>query len=110
MIKIPAKLGSGQLQSNKDHSNGKRIKILGALCEYQYLRKLASDIENHIRPITYASMMLSAGEPLTWLLSQMGHSNMLTTAKVYAKFTPGSIPDAGDKAIKVFGRVGKGSI
>jgi hypothetical protein len=40
----------------------------------------------------------------------MGHSNVLTTAKIYAKFIPGSMPDAGYKAIAVFGSVDKGPI
>ena len=52
---------------------------------------------------TYASMMLSAGESLPWLSNQMGHSNVLTTAKIYAKFIPSAQPNAGDKASKIFG-------
>jgi integrase len=56
---------------------------------------------------TYASMMLSAGESLPWLSSQMGHSNVLTTAKIYAHFIPDSIPDAGTKAAKIFSSVNK---
>ena len=52
---------------------------------------------------TYASMMLSAGESLPWLSNQMGHSNVLTTAKIYARFIPSAQPNAGDKAIKIFG-------
>ena len=52
---------------------------------------------------TYASMMLSAGESLPWLSSQLGHSNVLTTAKIYAKFMPSAQPNAGNKAVKVFG-------
>ncbi len=52
---------------------------------------------------TYASMMLSAGESLPWLSNQLGHSNVLTTAKIYAKFIPSAQPNAGEKAIEVFG-------
>ena len=54
---------------------------------------------------TYASMMLSAGEPLPWLSYQMGHSNILTTAKIYAKFIPNSLPNAGEKVIAIFSNV-----
>ena len=54
---------------------------------------------------TYASMMLSAGEPLPWLSNQMGHSNVLTTAKIYAKFIPSSQPDAGSKAVSIFSSI-----
>ncbi len=50
-------------------------------------------------------MMLSAGEPLPWLSNQMGHSNVLTTAKIYAKFILSAQPDAGDKASKIFGSI-----
>jgi integrase len=56
---------------------------------------------------TYTSMMLSAGESLPWLSDQMGHSNVLTTAKIYAKFIPNSMPTAGDKVVKIFSSVKK---
>jgi integrase len=52
---------------------------------------------------TYASMMLSASESLPWLSGQMGHSNVLTTAKIYVKFIPSAVPKAGNKAVKLFG-------
>lgn len=51
---------------------------------------------------TYASMMLTAGEPLAWLSSQMGHSNVLTTARIYARFIQSSQPEAGSLAVKLF--------
>ena len=51
---------------------------------------------------TYASMMLSADEPLAWLSNQLGHATILITAKVYAKYIKDSHPDAGMKADVLF--------
>jgi len=51
---------------------------------------------------TYASMMLSAGEPLAWVSKQLGHSNVLMTAQVYATYIPDSQPDAGNRAVELF--------
>jgi integrase len=53
---------------------------------------------------TYASMMLSAGENIAWISKQLGHSNSMMTMRVYAKFIPDSIPDAGDKTVNLFWR------
>lgn len=47
---------------------------------------------------TYASMMLTAGEPIAWLAQQMGHSDWAMNRKTYAKY----IKDAGEKAVKMF--------
>jgi len=52
---------------------------------------------------TYASMMLSSGEPLAWVSSQLGHSSVTTTARIYAKFIPDSRPEASNKAVELFG-------
>lgn len=51
---------------------------------------------------SYASMMLSAGESLAWISHQLGHSNVIMTAKVYAKYIPDCHPDAGLKAVALF--------
>lgn len=51
---------------------------------------------------TYASMMLSAEEPLLWVSQQMGHADVLVTAKKYARWIPESDPLAGSRAIKMF--------
>jgi integrase len=51
---------------------------------------------------TYASMMLSAGESCSWLASQMGHKDWLMIRKTYARYIKDSIPDAGEKAVKIF--------
>lgn len=51
---------------------------------------------------TYASMMLTAGESIAWLAEQMGHADWSSLRKTYAKFIKDSIPDAGEKAVKMF--------
>ncbi len=51
---------------------------------------------------TYASWMLSAGEPLAWISKQMGHASITTTTKHYARFLDDSQPDAGNKAVDLF--------
>lgn len=51
---------------------------------------------------TYASMMLTADESIAWLAKQMGHSSIMVTMNVYAKFIKDAIPDAGNKAIEMF--------
>jgi integrase len=47
-------------------------------------------------------MMLTAGESIAWLANQMGHSDWGMLRTIYAKFIKDSIPDAGDKAVKMF--------
>lgn len=44
---------------------------------------------------TYASMMVSAGEPLAWVSKQMGHANVVTTARIYASWLPTGRQQAG---------------
>lgn len=51
---------------------------------------------------TYASMMLSAGESPMWVAQQMGHSDWGMIRTRYGKFMPDAVPDAGDKAVKIF--------
>ena len=51
---------------------------------------------------TYASLMLSAGELLPWISSQMGHSTTAQTTKAYARYIDDSLSDAGEKAVKMF--------
>lgn len=51
---------------------------------------------------TYASMMLSAGEHPMWVARQMGHSNMNTTIRIYARWMPSADLDAGGKAVEKF--------
>lgn len=47
---------------------------------------------------TYASMMLTAGEPVFWVANQLGHTSPAFTMKTYARWIPDDAPDAGDKA------------
>ena len=51
---------------------------------------------------TYASMMLSAGEPPMWVAKQMGHSSWVITARIYARWMPSADVDAGGKAVEKF--------
>lgn len=53
---------------------------------------------------TFASRMLSAGEPLAWLSNHLGHSSVTMTESVYAKYITGTHPDAGNKAVELFNR------
>jgi len=55
---------------------------------------------------TYASWMLSAGESLPWISQQMGHSSVIVTTRYYARFLTDSQPDAGNKAVGLFGGAG----
>jgi len=52
---------------------------------------------------TYASMMLSAGENLAWVSSQMGHSNVLITARTYARWIQDD-KQQGGKALNMYGQ------
>lgn len=51
---------------------------------------------------TYASMMLTAGEPLGWVANQMGHSDLSMLARVYARWIKSATPDVGNKAVEMF--------
>lgn len=52
---------------------------------------------------TYASMMLSAGENPMWVAQQMGHRDWGMIRKIYGRFMPDAVPDAGGKAVELFG-------
>ncbi|CAH1387067.1 site-specific integrase [Candidatus Nitrotoga sp. M5] len=54
---------------------------------------------------TYASMMLSAGENPMWVAKQMGHTDWTMIAKVYGKWMPDAQPEAGNKAVAIFGKI-----
>lgn len=51
---------------------------------------------------TYASMMLSANEPIAWVSRQIGHGNVMITAKTYATWIPDSQPNVGSNAVDLF--------
>lgn len=52
---------------------------------------------------TFASMMLSAGENISWVSHLLGHSNVLITARTYARWIP-SDTQQGGKALDMFGQ------
>jgi integrase len=52
---------------------------------------------------TYASMMLSAGESPMWVAQQMGHKDWGMIRHRYGKYMPDAIPDAGEKAVEIYG-------
>lgn len=53
---------------------------------------------------TYASLLLSAGEPVMWVAQQLGHHDWTVTARTYARWIPSAVPDAGSKALAVWNR------
>lgn len=51
---------------------------------------------------TFASFMLSAGENINWLAKQMGHREVTTTLKHYARFMPDENDQYGLKAVELY--------
>lgn len=51
---------------------------------------------------TYASMMLSAGEPPRWVADQMGHTDLTMIFRRYGRWMPDANPDAGAAAVEIF--------
>ena len=49
---------------------------------------------------TFASRMLSAGEPLLWVSKYLGHSSPSMTLNAYAEFMPDEQTQVGEKALK----------
>ncbi len=47
---------------------------------------------------TYASTMISSGENLHWVASQLGHKNVTMVLKHYGRWIPEVDPMAGSKA------------
>jgi len=52
---------------------------------------------------TFASMMLSAGEHPMWVAKQMGHKDWTMIARIYGKWMPSADPNAGSRAVFMFG-------
>lgn len=48
---------------------------------------------------TFASRMLSAGEPLLWVSKYLGHTDPSMTLRAYARFMPDENMEAGSKAL-----------
>lgn len=51
---------------------------------------------------TYASMMLTAGESPMWVAQQMGHADWGMIRRIYGRWIPDAVPDAGNKAERMF--------
>ena len=51
---------------------------------------------------TYASMMLSSGEPPQWVAAQLGHTSTQMITRTYGRFMPEALPDAGSRADALF--------
>jgi len=47
-------------------------------------------------------MMISSGENISWLSKYLGHSNVMTTLKIYARWLADGDPNAGMKAVEKF--------
>lgn len=52
---------------------------------------------------TYASMMLTAGESPIWVAGQMGHADTGMIYRTYGRWIPDAAPQAGNKAVELFG-------
>jgi integrase len=52
---------------------------------------------------TYASMMLTAGEPLAWVANQLGHADLSMISRTYGRWIKSAQPDVGSKAVAMFG-------
>lgn len=51
---------------------------------------------------TYASMLLSAGEPPMWVVNQMGHISMKMLEQRYGRWIKDAAPDVGKRAEALF--------
>jgi integrase len=51
---------------------------------------------------TYASMMLSAGEPPMWVSKQMGHADQTMIFRVYGRWMPEADRGVGSRAVAMF--------
>nr|WP_244129135.1 tyrosine-type recombinase/integrase [Burkholderia gladioli] len=51
---------------------------------------------------TYASMMLSAGEPPMWVANQMGHISLKMIEQRYGRWITDAAPDAGKRGEALF--------
>ncbi|MDX8382875.1 MAG: tyrosine-type recombinase/integrase [Ghiorsea sp.] len=55
---------------------------------------------------TYASFLLTIGEPVAWIARQMGHTDPSVLFKRYARWVPEIYPHAGEKARAVWSHNG----
>ena len=56
---------------------------------------------------TFASWMLSAGEPPVWVARQLGHADWSMIVKVYGRWIPSVDPEAGMKGYRAVVEAGK---
>lgn len=49
---------------------------------------------------SFASMLLTDGEPIQWVSKQLGHTDWAFTARTYADFIPDDAPEAGLKTVE----------
>lgn len=81
----------------KPFTSDKPIRLLfHAACAAAGVRKRRGP---YVLRHTFASLALSAGEPLGWVSTQMGHKDPWMTLRVYAKWVPSAFPDAGDRMV-----------
>jgi len=78
------------------HDNQAARKELEGICRRAGLARKLPKFTRH----TYGSMMLAAGEPLVWVSNQLGHRDVLTTARRYVRFMPDGHVNAGLKAVE----------
>ena len=50
--------------------------------------------------------MLMAGEHVMWVAKQMGHTDWSLTAKRYSRWITSDMPDAGQKAVRLWSQLG----
>jgi integrase len=49
-------------------------------------------------------MMLSAGENILWVATQMGHNDTQMLRRIYGRWIPEADPMAGSRAVEVFSK------
>lgn len=59
---------------------------------------------------TYASMMLTASEPLGWVSKQLGHADTVITASTYVRWIEGFDPSVGSRVMAAWKDADKHSI
>lgn len=76
------------------------------MIRYAWERALKKTKVRYRRPYqtrhTYASMMLTAGEHPMWVAEQMGHADKTMIGRVYGRYIPNDMHDAGQKAVLMF--------
>jgi len=83
--------------------NGKRYSGVSQLRRFEWDRAFKKSGVRRRTPKqtrhSFASRMLSAGEPLIWVSKYLGHADPSMTLRAYARFMPDEQQAAGSKAI-----------